>query len=153
MTTASRIDVEVARTTYGVPHVRAKDFRSLGYGLAYAYAQDNVCMFADTVLTVRGERSQFFGGEARAPQRTGDEYGAASGFMDLKNEDSDFFFRGYLDIEQLRANYAAGPPSRANWSRVMSKATTATSRPSPASIRPPATTPSGCARSRSTTCT
>lgn len=107
--TASRIDVEVARTSYGVPHVRAKDYRSLGYGLAYAYAQDNVCMFADTVLTVRGERSQFFGGAARAPQRTGDEYGAASGFMDLNNEDSDFFFKGYLDIEQLRANYAAGP--------------------------------------------
>jgi len=107
--TASRIDVEVARTSYGVPHVRAKDYRSLGYGLAYAYAQDNVCMFADTVLTVRGERSQFFGGAARAPQRTGDEYGAASGFMDLNNEDSDFFFKGYLDIAQLRANYAAGP--------------------------------------------
>ncbi|MFC5459773.1 penicillin acylase family protein [Massilia niabensis] len=106
--TASRINVDVARTTYGVPHVRANDFRSLGYGLAYAYAQDNLCMFADTVLTVRGERSQFFGGEAKAPQRTGDEYGAASGFMDLKNEDSDFFFKGYLDINQLRANYAAG---------------------------------------------
>lgn len=106
--TASRINVDIARTTYGVPHVRARDFRSLGYGLAYSYAQDNVCMFADTVLTVRGERSLFFGGEARAPQRTGDEYGAASGFMDLKNEDSDFFFKGYLDIEQLRAGYAAG---------------------------------------------
>ncbi len=106
--TASRISVDVARTTYGVPHVRARDFRSLGYGLAYSYAQNNVCMFADTVLTVRGERSQFFGGEARAPQRTGDEYGAASGFMDLKNEDSDFFFKGYLDIDQLRAGYAAG---------------------------------------------
>ena len=108
ISTASRISVDVARTTYGVPHVRANDFRSLGYGLAYAYAQDNLCMFADTVLTVRGERSLFFGGEARAPQRTGDEYGAASGFMDLKNEDSDFFFKGYLDLAQLRANYAAG---------------------------------------------
>jgi acyl-homoserine-lactone acylase len=108
--TASRISVDVARTTYGVPHVRAKDFRSLGYGLAYAYAQDNICMFADSVLTVRGERSQFFGGDARAPRRseTGDEYGVASGFMDLKNEDSDFFFKGYLDIEQLRAGYTAG---------------------------------------------
>ena len=105
---ASRIQVDVARTTYGVPHVRANDFRSLGYGLAYAYAQDNLCMFADSVLTVRGERSQFFGGEAKATQRSGDEYGAASGFMDLKNEDSDFFFKGYLDIEQLRAGYAVG---------------------------------------------
>ncbi|RZA32878.1 MAG: hypothetical protein EOP92_23740, partial [Lysobacteraceae bacterium] len=108
--TASRIQVEVARTTHGVPHVRAADFRSLAYGLAHAYAQDNVCMFADSVLTVRGERSLFFGAEARPRQRTGDEYGGGSGFMDLNNEESDFFFKGYLDIEQLRANYAAGAP-------------------------------------------
>ena len=106
--TAARIQVDLARTTHGVPHVRANDFRSLGFGLAYAYAQDNVCMFADALLSVRGERSAFFGGEARPQRRTGDDYGAASGFMDLKNEDSDFFFKGYLDIEQLRAGYAAG---------------------------------------------
>ena len=107
---ASRIQVEVARTTHGVPHVRADDFRSLGYGLAYAYAQDNVCMFADSLLTVRGERSAFFGAAARPQRRSGDDYGAASGFMDLHNEDSDFFFKGYLDLEQLRAGYAAGSP-------------------------------------------
>ncbi|WP_281911146.1 penicillin acylase family protein [Massilia varians] len=108
--TAARIQVEVARTTHGIPHVRAEDYRSLAYGLAYAYAQDNVCMFADSVLTVRGERSLFFGAEARPRQRTGDEYGGGSGFMDLNNEESDFFFKGYLDIEQLRTNYAAGTP-------------------------------------------
>lgn len=105
----ARIKVDVARTTHGVPHVRATDFRSLGYGLAYAYAQDNVCMFADSLLTVRGERSLYFGAEARPRQRTGDEYGGGSGFMDLKNEDSDFFFKGYLDLDRLRADYAAGP--------------------------------------------
>ncbi|QOY96832.1 acylase [Massilia sp. UMI-21] len=106
---APHIKVDVARTTHGVPHVRATDFRSLGYGLAYAYAQDNVCMFADSVLTVRGERARFFGADARPRQRTGDEYGGGSGFMDLKNEDSDFFFKGYVDLDRLRADYAAGP--------------------------------------------
>jgi len=105
---AALYSAEVARTTHGIAHVRANDFRGLGYGLAYAYAQDNVCMFADSLLTARGERSQFFGPDARATQRTGDEYGAASGFMDLSNQDSDFFFKGYLDIDQLRAGYAAG---------------------------------------------
>lgn len=104
----ARVQVEVARTTHGVPHVRADNFHSLGYGLAYAYAQDNVCMFADSLLTVRGERSLFFGADARPRQRSGDEYGGGSGFMDLNNEESDFFFKGYLDIGQLRANYAAG---------------------------------------------
>ena len=103
-----QFSAELTRTTHGVVHVRAADFRSLGYGLAYAYAQDNLCMFADSLLTVRGERSQYFGGEAHATARKDDEYGAASAFMDLKNEDSDFFFKGYLDIDQLRAGYAAG---------------------------------------------
>jgi acyl-homoserine-lactone acylase len=104
---APKFSAELARTSHGVAHVRAADFRSLGYGVAYAYAQDNVCMFADSLLTARGERARFFGGEARATRRVGDQYGAASYFMDLKNEDSDFFFKGYLDIDALKAGYAA----------------------------------------------
>jgi acyl-homoserine-lactone acylase len=98
---------EIARTSHGVAHVRAEDFRGLGFGIAYAYAEDNLCMFADSLLTVRGERSRFFGADARATRRVNDEYGAASDFMDLRNEDSDFFFKGYLDLAELKAGYAA----------------------------------------------
>lgn len=102
---ATHFSAEIARTTHGIVHVRANDFGGLGYGLAYAYAQDNLCMFADSLLTVRGERSLFFGPEAHATRRANGEYGAASDFIDLRNEDSDFFFQGYLDIEQLKAGY------------------------------------------------
>jgi acyl-homoserine-lactone acylase len=105
---AERFKAELARTSHGLVHVRADDFRGLGYGLAYAYAEDNLCMFADSLLTVRGERSRYFGPEARATRRVNDEYGAASDFIDLKNEDSDFFFKGYLDVDQLRVGYANG---------------------------------------------
>lgn len=104
----ARVIAEIARTSHGVPHVRATSFTGLGYGLAYAYAQDNVCMFADTILTVRGERSRYFGPSAKATQPANGEYGAAIDYLDLRNEDSDFFFKGYLDIEQLKAGYAAG---------------------------------------------
>jgi acyl-homoserine-lactone acylase len=55
--------VQVVRDGAGIPHVRAKDFRSLGYGEGYSYAQDNLCTFEDTVVTVRGERTQFFGAD------------------------------------------------------------------------------------------
>lgn len=103
-----QFSAEVSRTSFGVAHIRADSFKSLGYGLAYAYAQDNVCMFADRLLTVRGERSRFFGGDHPATAAKNGEYGAASDFMNLKNEDSDFFFKGYLDPEKLRAGYAAG---------------------------------------------
>lgn len=106
--TGPKLSAEVTRTSHGVAHIRASNFTNLGYGLAYAYAQDNVCMFADSLLTVRGERARFFGADARATAPRNGEYGAASDFMDLKNEDSDFFFKGYLDREQLKAGYAAG---------------------------------------------
>ena len=55
--------VQVVRDSAGIPHVRAKNFRSLGYGEGYSYAQDNACLFEETIVTVRGERSQFFGAD------------------------------------------------------------------------------------------
>jgi acyl-homoserine-lactone acylase len=108
-----RLSAELARTSYGVVHVRAKDFAGLGFGLAYAYAEDNVCMLADSLLTVRGERSLYFGGEAPlTPARDG-EYSVAIDYLnmhmfELRNEESDFFFKAYLDLDRLRSGYAAG---------------------------------------------
>lgn len=61
---APRFSADLARTSHGVAHVRAENFLGLGYGLAYAYTEDNVCMLADSMLTVRGERSRYFGGAA-----------------------------------------------------------------------------------------
>ncbi|MCL4292787.1 MAG: penicillin acylase family protein [Acidimicrobiia bacterium] len=36
----------VVRTPYGIPHVRAADWGSLGYGYGYAFSQDNFCELA-----------------------------------------------------------------------------------------------------------
>jgi acyl-homoserine-lactone acylase len=58
-----RYDVEVARDSAGIPHVTAGDFRSLGYGEGYSYAQDNACLFEDAIVTVRGQRTKFFGAD------------------------------------------------------------------------------------------
>lgn len=107
MPNGARAGAEIARTSHGVVHVRAENFRGLGFGIAYAYAEDNLCMFADSLLTVRGERSRFFGPDAHATRRVNEEYGAASDFLDLRNEDSDFFFKGYLDPAELKAGFAS----------------------------------------------
>ncbi len=58
--------VKVTRTAAGIPHVVARDFGSLGYGQGFTYAQDNACLFLDTVATVRGDRSRFFGADGLA---------------------------------------------------------------------------------------
>ena len=55
---------EIRRTSFGVPHIVARDERGLGYGIGYAYAQDNLCLLANEVVTVNGQRSRFFGPQA-----------------------------------------------------------------------------------------
>lgn len=60
----SRQDVLVRRTAHGIPHIRAADYRGLGFGAGYALAEDNLCLFADTVVTLTGERSRWFGADA-----------------------------------------------------------------------------------------
>ncbi|WP_454876310.1 bifunctional acylase PvdQ [Pseudomonas farris] len=52
---------EIRRTSFGVPHIRADNERGLGYGIGYAYAQDNLCLLANEIVTVNGERSRYFG--------------------------------------------------------------------------------------------
>lgn len=56
---------QIRYTRYGVPHIVAKDERGLGYGVGYAYAQDNLCLLANEVLTVSGERSRYFGAKGQ----------------------------------------------------------------------------------------
>src|SRR5437867_2143642 len=58
---ASGYDVTIRRDAYGVPHIVAADFGSLGYGEGYAFAQDHACTLADQVLRARGERARYLG--------------------------------------------------------------------------------------------
>ncbi|MDD2115023.1 acylase [Pseudomonas asiatica] len=62
---AADASAQIRRTSYGVPHIVAKDARGLGYGIGYAYAQDNLCLLANEVLTVSGERSRYFGAKGK----------------------------------------------------------------------------------------
>ncbi len=51
----------ITRTDYGVPHIVADDWGSLGFGQGYAFAQDRACTLVEQVLKVRGERAKWFG--------------------------------------------------------------------------------------------
>ncbi len=57
----AQASADIRRTSFGVPHIRAADERGLGFGIGYAYAQDNLCLLANEVVTVNGERAKFFG--------------------------------------------------------------------------------------------
>ena len=90
---------QIRWTQYGVPHIRAADFGGLGFGAGYAFAEANACLLFDTAVTVRGERSKFFGPDTRVTM--GSEL--------IRNADSDVFFKTYFEPDKLEQAYANGP--------------------------------------------
>ena len=102
-TTDGRYTAEIRRTAGGMPHIKARDYGSLGFGTGYAYASDQICRFADIVATVNGQRSRYFGPDAT--------YGDLGG--QTNNLESDFFFARINAsgvVERLaRRRYPAGP--------------------------------------------
>ena len=54
-------EASITRTEYGIPHIVADDWGSLGFGQGYAYAQDRACTLIDQIIKVRGERAMWFG--------------------------------------------------------------------------------------------
>jgi acyl-homoserine-lactone acylase len=92
-------DAEVRRTAGGVPHIKADDYGSLGFGHGYAFAQDQLCTLADTIVTVRAERSRFFG--------TDKGWGETGQINNLK---SDFFFKRIIDMKTVEKLVAQKPP-------------------------------------------
>ena len=56
-----RYNVDIRWTNYGIPHVKADDWGSLGYGFAYATAKDGICVFAREVARANGTLSIDFG--------------------------------------------------------------------------------------------
>lgn len=82
---AGGYDVTVTRTALGIPHIKAANFGSMGYGYGYAFAEDNLCVMYDDFLTIRGERSKYIGPDGSYTIR------AASTTTD--NLSSDFFWK------------------------------------------------------------
>src|SRR5687768_10571608 len=96
-------NVEIRRTSHGLPHIKAKTFYGAAYGYGYAFAQDNLCEIAETYVTVNGERSRFFG-----PDGTYESRGNGATFDNL---DSDFFFQRVKDDRVVEALLEQPPPS------------------------------------------
>lgn len=87
---------DIRWTAYGVPHIQADDELGLGYGIGYAYARDNACLLAQEVVTVRGERSRFFGAEGKSS-------------AGLNNIASDLFYNWLNTDDQVDAFWRAQP--------------------------------------------
>jgi acyl-homoserine-lactone acylase len=87
----------IVRTAYGVPHITARNFGSLGFGYGFALASDDLCTMAQAYVTVEGERSRYFGPDATVQEPGGGQ---------VSNIDSDVFWQSVIGrqvIPQLLA--------------------------------------------------
>jgi acyl-homoserine-lactone acylase len=99
---AQAYDASVKYTQYGIPHISGDNFGDLGYGYGYAFAKDNVCAMADQYVTVRAQRSKFFGTDGTYIQR--------GNGTTVKNLDSDFFWQRIIDDKVVEQLMARKPP-------------------------------------------
>src|SRR3954452_14075676 len=99
---AGQLKAKIRRTAHGIPHIEAKTYTGAGFGYGYAFARDNICPIADAYVTVRAERSRFFGPDGSYVQR-GNCYSA-------NNLNSDFFYKRIIDSKTIEALLAKKPP-------------------------------------------
>jgi len=92
--------VRISRTANGVAHIVAADAEMLAYGVAYAHAQDNVCQTAEGLVTLRGERSEYFGAKASGQL----------GLRELPNEQIDLFIKAFVDDDAVAQAAAQSTP-------------------------------------------
>ncbi|MDD2761103.1 MAG: penicillin acylase family protein [Methylomonas sp.] len=87
------------RTSHGVVHVTANDFRGIGFGVGYAYATDNHCLLAHRVAQVNGRLSEQLGADADIETPLGGTRTAL---------ESDRYHLGWFDINAIRDGFNAG---------------------------------------------
>ena len=78
----------IVRTAYGIPHITAANYGSLGYGYGYAFASDDLCTMAEDYVTVEAQRSRYFGPDAGYEQ---------VGPPAVDNLDSDLYWKSVID--------------------------------------------------------
>ena len=100
---AHALDVTIRRTEHGIPHIYARDFESLGYGYAYAFAQDNLCQIADSYVTVDAQRSRYFGPD--------NSWRFEGNGTVVNNLNSDFFYQRVNDTKVVEKLLAQPPPA------------------------------------------
>jgi acyl-homoserine-lactone acylase len=92
----------IRRTSHGIPHILAADYPSLGYGYGYSLAQDNICVIADSYVTVDAQRSRFFGPDA--------SYTIGGNGTTNNNLNSDFFYQRIIDNGTIEHLLSLDPP-------------------------------------------
>lgn len=59
VTPPSEYAADIQRTEFGIPHITARDYKGLGYGVGYAFAEDNICSLAREIVVAKGQSALY----------------------------------------------------------------------------------------------
>ncbi len=93
---------EIRRTEFGIPHIKAEDWGSLGYGYGYAYSQDNYCVTMREIALAGGRGAELLGGDVNRDLL----YRVLNGSKDEFR--TSFFELAPVFAQDLITGYAAG---------------------------------------------
>ncbi|NOK39280.1 acylase [Corallococcus exercitus] len=102
---APKYTAKIKRTSFGIPHITADNYGSLGFGQGYAFAQDHVCTLADQVLKVRSERARFLG-QGAGNKNVGSDLAYLA--MDVMGRAQAAFPTLSQEVQDMLTGYAAG---------------------------------------------
>lgn len=102
---ARHYDVTLTYTEQGVPHIKANDFASLGFGAGYAHAEENLCTLSEQIMKLRGEKSRWLGAGEQQRNLLSD-VGYRS--LDLPAQAAALYGRLAPDARHLIEGYVAG---------------------------------------------
>ncbi len=105
VTAADEYRAEIVYTEYGIPHITADDFGSLGYGEGYAAARDQACNIADTIITTRGEQALYFGAGDNNAHAMSDALLKA---LQIPERAKEVYRQQPAEIQEWLAGFAAG---------------------------------------------
>src|SRR4029453_755020 len=100
-----RYTATIRRTSFGIPHITADDYGSLGFGQGFVLAEDPLCTLADQIVKVRSERSRFFGPGENDRNLDSDFTSLALG---LRERAERALASESADVRDLVEGYAAG---------------------------------------------
>ncbi|MBT4519689.1 MAG: hypothetical protein HOC23_06765, partial [Halieaceae bacterium] len=96
---------QVRRTEYGIPHIKADDWGSLGYGYGYAFAQDSFCVVMREIVLASGRSAELMG-EAEGNADADFLLGLINGSKEKLR--ADFYDLMPVYAQELVAGYVAG---------------------------------------------
>lgn len=102
---ARHYDVTLTYTEQGVPHIKASNYASLGFGSGYAHAEENLCTLSEQIMKLRGEKSRWLGAGEQQRNLLSD-LGYRS--LDLQTQAATLYEKLAPEAKDLIEGYVAG---------------------------------------------